>query len=249
MFAIDLTGRRALVTGAGRGVGRTIAVSLAAAGASVVVNDIGEAASQVVDEIRSLGGSAETSLFDVCDWDGVVDAVSALEPLDILVNNAGNAGVGRFTLTAFVDTAPEDWEAFLRVNLYGVMHCARAVLPTMIDRGWGRIVTIISESGRSGEAYLVPYSAAKAGAAGLGRSLAREVARHGITVNSVALGTIAVASMTDEDRIAKLVRNYPIRRRGEPEDAAGLIVYLASELASWVTGQTIPVNGGYSMAQ
>ena len=248
-FSIDLTGKRALVTGAGRGVGRAIALDLAAAGAAVVVNDLGDAADRVADEILNSGGHAEAARFDVTDWAAVQEQVNGLGRVDILVNNAGNAGGGRFTLARFVDTGPEDWEAYIRVNFYGVLYCSRAVLPNMIASDWGRIVTIVSESARSGESRLVAYSAAKAGAAGLGRSLAREVARHGITVNSVALGTIAVPEMTDEDQIAKLVANYPVRRRGEPEDVSGLVVYLASDLSSWVTGQTIPVNGGYSMTQ
>ncbi len=249
MLAIDLTGRRALVTGAGRGVGRAVARSLAAAGASVIVNDIGERAAAVAEEIRSEGGSATSARFDVTDWSTVSEAFSAGDPVDILVNNAGNAGVDPVRLALFVDTDPADWEPYIRINLYGVLYCSRAALPAMIDRQWGRIVTIVSESARSGESHIAAYSAAKAGAAGLGRSLAREVARNGITVNSLALGTIAVQEMTDEDRVARLVRNYPIRRRGEPEDVADMVSFLASDAASWITGQTIPINGGYSMAQ
>jgi 3-oxoacyl-[acyl-carrier protein] reductase len=214
----------------------------------VVVNDVGQRAEDVAEEICSAGGNATPLLFDVTDFTDVSRAFSKLEGVDILINNAGNAGGGSFSLASFVDTQPEDWDPFIRVNLYGVLHCCRLALPSMIDRSWGRIVTIISESARSGEPKMATYSAAKAGAAGFGRSLAREVARHGITVNSVALGTIAVPGMTDPVGIEKLVRNYPIRRRGEPEDVAGIVSYLASASAAWVTGQTIPVNGGYSMA-
>jgi len=130
-----------------------------------------------------------------------------------------------------------------------VMYCTRAVLPAMIEQGWGRVLTVVSDSGRTGDPKLAAYSAAKAGAAGFGRSLAKEVGRHGITVNSVALGTIAMSQPIEEERLAKLLRNYAIRRRGEPEDAAGMIAFLSSDLASWITGQTIPVNGGVSMAQ
>jgi 3-oxoacyl-[acyl-carrier protein] reductase len=249
MLTIDLSGKCAVVTGAGRGVGRGIAHTLAQAGATVMVNDIGDRADDVVREIRADGGNARAAIFDVTDWVQVSDAFDAIGPVQILVNNAGNSGGDTFTLASFVDTEPADWESFLRINLYGVMHCARAALPGMIDQGWGRVMTIVSESARTGEPKLAAYSAAKAGAAGFGRSLAKEVGRHGITVNSIALGTIATPGLGDPEMVKKLLRNYTIRRRGEPKDAAGIVAFLASEFASWITGQTIPVNGGYSMAQ
>ena len=249
MLAIDLTGKRALVTGAGRGVGRGIAHTLAKAGAAVVVNDIGDRADLVATEICSAGGVATSSVFDVADWMSVSEAFNELGTIDILVNNAGNAGGDRFPLASFVESEPSDWQPFLQVNLYGVMHCARAALPAMIESGWGRIMTIVSESARTGEPKLAAYSAAKAGAAGFGRSLAKEVGRHGITVNSIALGTMAPPGSSDPAVVEKLLRNYPIRRRGDPSDAAGIVAFLASEFASWITGQTVPVNGGYSMAQ
>jgi NAD(P)-dependent dehydrogenase (short-subunit alcohol dehydrogenase family) len=249
VLTTDLTGRRALVTGAGRGVGRVVALTLAEAGATVAVNDISGSAEGVVAEIRAEGGRAERCLFDVTDWARTSEAIGALGPTDILVNNAGNSGSDQFSLASFVDTQPEDWEPFLRINLYGVMHCTRAVLPAMIDQEWGRIITVVSDSGRTGDPKLAAYSAAKAGAAGLGRSLAKEVGRFGITVNAVALGTIAPPHHVDPERVAKLLRNYAIRRRGEPGDAAGLIAFLCSDSASWITGQTVPVNGGVSMAQ
>jgi NAD(P)-dependent dehydrogenase (short-subunit alcohol dehydrogenase family) len=249
VLTINLTGKRALVTGAGRGVGRGIATTLAQAGATVVVNDIGARADDAVQEIRAAGGDARSSVFDVTDWGMVSDAVADMGRIDILVNNAGNSGTDTFNLVSFVETEPKDWDTFFRINLYGVMHCARAALPGMIEEGWGRIVTIVSESARTGEPKLAAYSAAKAGAAGFGRSLAKEVGRHGITVNSIALGTIATPGVGNPETIEKLLRNYAIRRRGEPGDAAGFVAFLASDYASWITGQTIPVNGGYSMAQ
>lgn len=249
MLSIDLAGKRALVTGAGRGVGRAIAHTLAQAGANVVVNDLGTRADDVVREIRDAGGSGRSAIFDVTNWFEVSEAFEAIGPIQILINNAGNSGGDTFTLASFVETQPEDWEPFFRVNLYGVMHCTRAALPAMIEQGWGRVVTIISESGRTGEPKLAAYSAAKAGAAGFGRSIAKEVGRNGITVNSVALGTMAGPGAGDPEMIERLIRNYTIRRRGEPEDAAGMVAFLASKHASWITGQTVAVNGGYSAAQ
>lgn len=254
---IDLGGRRALVTGAGQGVGRGIAHGFAAAGAEVVVNDYyPERAAQVAAEIREAGGAALECPFDVTDYAAVTSAVEGLGGVDILVNNAGNAGTGDWSgLAKFVDTEPADWEPFLRVNLYGVLYCTRAVLPGMIDRGWGRVITIISDAGRTGEANMAAYGAAKAGAAGLTRSLAIETGRHGITVNNISLGTMRTPvseglwADPDNPRARALLRRYVVRRPGLPQDVAALAVFLASPQASWITGQTYPLNGGISFAQ
>jgi 2-hydroxycyclohexanecarboxyl-CoA dehydrogenase len=167
----DLTGRRALVTGSGQGVGAAIAAALAAAGANVAVNDISvERAEAQATAIRDAGGSAFALPFDVTNFAQVTDAMAEHGPFEILVNNAGNAGVGSWPgMLPFAQTSPDDWTAFLNVNLYGVMHCVRAALPGMIEAGWGRVVTIISDAGRVGEPNMAAYAAAKAGAAGLTR--------------------------------------------------------------------------------
>jgi NAD(P)-dependent dehydrogenase (short-subunit alcohol dehydrogenase family) len=253
----DLEGRRALVTGAGQGVGRAIAHTLASAGATALVNDVRlDAAEAVVEEIRAAGGKAEALPFDVTDWQHVVAAAGSGE-VDILVNNAGNAGVGGFArICNFAESNPEDWSRYFAVNLFGTMHCTRAVLPPMISAGWGRIITIVSDAGRFGDAKLAPYAAAKAGAAGFCRSVAREVGRHGITVNCVSLGTIVTPTTakpqadTPEAKEAEraALRPYVVRRRGTPADVVGVVAYLASSMAEWVTGQTYPVNGGYTFA-
>ncbi len=257
-FTIDLQGRQALVTGAGQGVGRAIALALGSAGASVAVNDfVPDRAEAVAGEVRAAGGSAVAAPFDVSDFDGVMSAVGQVGNVDVLVNNAGNAGPEGFNLGPFVETGPSDWTRYFAVNLFGVMHCTRAVLPAMIERRDGRVVTIISDAARWGEPYMGAYAAAKAGAAGFSRSIAREVGRHGITANCIALGTIgppeeaAEADMSPEqaDRLHKQLRPYIIRRRGRPEDISGLVTFLASPLASWITGQTYPVNGGYTVNQ
>jgi 3-oxoacyl-[acyl-carrier protein] reductase len=254
-FELDLTGRRALVTGGGQGVGRGICLAYAAAGADVVVNDLqGDRADDVVGAIEAAGGTGRTAVFDVTDYTSVSEAFDALGGVDILVNNAGNAGAADISLTPFVDTDPADWEPYLRVNLYGVMHCTRAALPAMIAGAWGRIITIISDAGRTGDASMAAYGAAKAGAAGLTRSVARENGRHGVTVNNIALGTMrtpvseAFWAEPDNPRAKAILQPYTIRRPGTPDDVAAVAVFLASAQAAWITGQTYPVNGGFSFA-
>jgi 3-oxoacyl-[acyl-carrier protein] reductase len=251
-FSIDLGERHALVTGAGQGVGRGIAKALAAAGAHVGVNDVvPERAEAVAEEILASGGTAEAAAFDVTDYASVADAVKRLGPVSILVNNAGNAGTeGWAGMVPFTDTQPDQWERFVRINLYGPMNCVHASLPDMIAGNYGRVVTVISDAGRYGDANLAPYAAAKAGAAGFSRSVAREVGRYGVTVNCVALATIRPPD-EPADELSEVTKrqlsHYIIRRKGEPEDVANMVTFLASPLASWITGQTYPVNGGYTL--
>jgi len=246
-LTIDLEGRRALVTGAGRGIGRAIARTLAGAGATVAVNDIVPAqVDMVVEEILAAGGKATPMPFDVTQWQEVARTVVRYGDIDMLVNNAGNAGAEGFgELCDFAESDPEDWMRYFAVNLFGTMHCTRAVLPSMIAGNGGRVVTIVSDAGRYGDAKLAPYAAAKAGAAGFCRSVAREVGRYGITVNCVSLGTIespaTAGGSADNSR-------YVVRRRGKPEEVASLVAYLASPMAAWITGQTYALNGGYTFS-
>jgi NAD(P)-dependent dehydrogenase (short-subunit alcohol dehydrogenase family) len=268
-FTLDLSGRTALVTGGGQGVGRAIGLAFAAAGASVIVNDVVHArAAEVADEIVAAGGSAQPSAFDVSDAAAVHAAASELPAIDVLVNNAGNGGApsdeqigsGRgpsVSIGSFVDSQPADWQRFFGVNLYGVLNCTHAVLPAMVEQGHGRIVTIVSDAARWGEPRMAAYAAAKGGAAAFTRALAREVGGAGITVNNVALATIDTFGLGEAARespelAARLdaqLRRYIIRRLGTPDDVAGLVTFLASDHASWITGQTYPVNGGYTVNQ
>ncbi|MFT3855499.1 MAG: SDR family oxidoreductase [Ilumatobacteraceae bacterium] len=256
---LDLSGRVALVTGAGQGVGAETARYLAGHGARVVVNDfVAARAEEVVAGIAASGGQAIAAQGDVTDFANVIqiveDASAAFGPVDVLVNNAGNAGANprEVTRKPFWEKDPAEWEAFLGVNLYGPLNCARAVLPGMIAAGnGGRLITIISDAGRVGESGLEAYSAAKAGAAGLTRALARSVAPHGITANNVAIAatrTPAIQAATENADLAKrILRNYIVRRFGEPSDVAAMVTFLASNASSWITGQTYPVNGGFSV--
>jgi 3-oxoacyl-[acyl-carrier protein] reductase len=235
-------------------VGRGIALTLAAAGAAVGVNALdGPRAEAVADEIRAAGGSARALAFDVTDYDGVLAAVASLgEKPDILVNNAGNAGTAPFVLAPFAETGPDDWQRYFGVNLYGTLHCTRAALPHMQASGFGRVITIVSEAARSGEPGLSTYAAAKAAAAGFTRSLAKEVGRHGVTANNIALGSIDRPERHDPghaEQLDRQLRRYIIRRLGTPDDVAPLVIFLASDHAAWITGQTHPVNGGITVNQ
>ena len=257
---IDLSGRRALVTGAGQNVGRGIARMLASAGAEVLVNDLLEERTQkVVGEIDAAGGHAQSTPFDVTDYDAVKAAFDGAGPVDILVNNAGNAGstslMGSFDLSTFVETTPESWDRYIKINYYGVLNTVHVALPAMIEAGTGRIITLISDAARAGDPRTAVYGGAKAAAAGFMRAIAREVGRYNITANCISLA--AMNSMpedapppTAEQRAMMdgMLKNYVVRRRGEPDDIAAMVCFLASDMSSWITGQTYPVNGGYTLS-
>lgn len=261
---LDLGGQVALVTGAGKGAGRAIALELAKHNAGgVAVNDfVAERAEEVVAEIKPLGVPAVAVPFDVCDLDAVraafAKAGSELGPVTILVNNAGMAGPdGAMSLLKnFWEEDPGEWGKYINTNLFGVFNCCHAALPAMVEAKQGRIVNIVSDSGRVGEPRQAVYSAAKAGAAGFTRSIAKETGRHGITCNAIALSSIQTM-MTDEqfeafqqtDGYKAQMSRYTIRRWGQPDDVSALAAFLCSDRASWITGQTYPLNGGYSMTQ
>jgi NAD(P)-dependent dehydrogenase (short-subunit alcohol dehydrogenase family) len=240
----ELHGRVALVTGAGRHVGRAIALALAQQGAAVAVNDlVAERAEAVAKEIAGRGGRALGVQADITDLAAVRAMVERVErelgPVDILVNNAGNAGAGEFRPQPFREIDPAQWSKWVDVNFYGVLCCVHAVADGMCARGWGRIITVSSDAGRTGDAMGISvYGGAKAGAIGFQRHLAVELGPHGITVNAVSLG------MIPQGWAAPAPRHTPLRRHGVPEDVAPAVVYLASEEAAWTTGQTLSVNGG-----
>ena len=241
MFRLD--GRRAIVTGAGQNMGAGIAESLAQQGAHVFVNDlVAERAEEVAARLRDAGGSAEALPFDVTDLDAVRAAL-ADRRIDILVNNAGNGGAEAMRPRPFAETDPSEWTGAIAVNLGGVMHCTHAVLPGMLERGHGRVIGIVSGAGTQGVGIgVAAYSAGKGGAAGFLRSVALEVASTGVTVNSIALGLMdntGGSGVTD-----RLAKGIPTKRLGTPADVGALCTYLASDEASWMTAQTIPLAGG-----
>jgi 2-hydroxycyclohexanecarboxyl-CoA dehydrogenase len=252
-----MTDRVALITGAGAGVGRSVALRLASQGiaTTVAVNDLdAERAKHVANEVDAAGARGIPCPADVTSWKAVSDMVAALTDaagaVHVLVNNAG---IPSSALPApFATSDPADWAPWINLNLLGVMYCTRAVLPSMLEAKWGRVITVVSDAARVGESGLTPYAAAKAGAAGFTRSVAREVGASGITANSVALGTIkhgVVADFLDDATEASMLKRYVIKRLGTTDDPAALIAFLAGDDAGWITGQTYPVNGGFSMTQ
>jgi 2-hydroxycyclohexanecarboxyl-CoA dehydrogenase len=242
-----LNDKIAIVTGAGQGIGRAIAGKFAAEGATVVVTDLDEAAAR--ETAGALPGAVAIEA-DVTDRAGVAamagQVVEQFGRIDVLVNNAGWDKA-----SPFVDSDPADWDRAIAVNLYGVLHTARAVLPVMASQGYGAVVNLGSDAGRVGSSGEAVYSAAKGGVIAFTKSLAREMARHQIRVNCVCPGptdTALFASFAGPKLREALTRAIPFRRLAQPEDVAGVVAFLASDEASFVTGQTISVSGGLTMS-
>jgi 3-oxoacyl-[acyl-carrier protein] reductase len=247
---MELAGQVAVVTGGSRGIGRAIAQGLAAMRARVIINYVANqaAAQETCSDIEAAGGEASIRCFDVADAEGTAQAFNSILDecgrIDILVNNAG---VTRDTLV--LRMKEEDWQRVLQVNLSGMYHCAQAVIRPMIRQRHGRIINITSLIGILGNAGQVNYAAAKAGAIGLTKALAREIASRGITVNAVAPGFIETEMTQGLSAQAKaeLIRQIPLGRWGTPQDVADCVSFLVSSRASYITGQVIQVNGGLSM--
>jgi 2-hydroxycyclohexanecarboxyl-CoA dehydrogenase len=242
-----LEGKKALVTGGASGIGAAIARRLAAEGAQVTIGDLNlEGATEVAGEISGL--AIELDVTDLGSAQAAVD--SAEPPIDILVNNAGTDEFG-----FFAQTTPEQWEKVIAVNLTGVLNCSFAALPGMQEAGYGRMVNIASEAGRVGSKGSAVYSAAKAGVIGFTKVMAREGARFGITANAIAPGPIETPLLMQatefgelgEKIIETMKAGTQLRRLGQPEEVAAAVAFLASDDASYVTGETLGVSGGLGM--
>jgi 3-oxoacyl-[acyl-carrier protein] reductase len=241
---VGLSGTRALVTGASRGIGAAIARRLASDGLTVIVNYRKDerGAAQVVEEIERAGGQAELAAFDVADKDATAEAIARLlegpAPISVLVNNAGVA----FD-TAFPAMTWEQWERVTRTSLDGFFNVTHPLVMPMVRRKFGRIITMSSISGLRGNRGQVNYAAAKAGVVGATKSLAIELAKRKITVNAVAPGLIETEMVENvPDFVVKDM--IPMRRMGRPEEVADLVGFLASERAAYITGQAIRIDGG-----
>lgn len=247
---MTLVGKVALVTGGSRGIGRAIALKLAENGADVAINYVGNtaAAEEVKAAIEQMGRKALLIQCSVADTDGVQvmvnQVVKELGRLDILVNNAG---ITRDGLLMRMKEA--DWDDVMNTNLKGVYNCSKAVMRTMMKQKSGRIVNMASVVGEMGNAGQANYAAAKAGVIGFTKSLAKEVASRGITVNAIAPGFIAtdMTRVLSDDQKAEMARTIPLGRAGQPEDVANAVLFLASEGAAYITGQVLNVDGGMVM--
>jgi 3-oxoacyl-[acyl-carrier protein] reductase len=247
MAFFDLSGQTALVTGAATGIGEAIAWRLARAGATVAVADIdASGASTVAAAITHDGLSAFPVEMDIADSTSVARGVAAVLArtgrIDILVNNAGIAG----RAAPLWEQTPEDWRAVMAVNLDGVFHCCRAVIPHMRQRRYGRIVNIASIAGKEGNPNMTAYSASKAGVIAFTKALAKEVALEGICVNSVAPAVVRtrILDQLTPEQINYMTSRIPMRRTGTPEEIAAVVHFLASPDCSFVTGQCYDASGG-----
>lgn len=248
---LGLKGRVALVTGGGRDVGGDIARVLAAEGVKVAVNyrNSEAEAARLVDEIAAAGGVAKAWKADISRYDEVqamIDgAVAEWGSIDIVVNNAGLVKYQRF-----VESTPQDWKPQIDVCLYGALNCSHAAARHMVRQQGGRIINIVGDSSRIGEANISIAATARGGTIALGKSMAKELGRYNITVNTVSLGLVETAHQDPEflaRHMDRILKAYPLRRIGKPDDVSPMVAFLSSQCADWITGQVISVNGGFSM--
>ena len=251
-----MSDRVAVVTGAGSGIGRAICQSLGRAGVHVVATDIAmEALGETSRLVETDGGVCEIREMDVTNTEQVANEIveieKTLERIDILVNCAGWDH-----LQPFLRTDEEFWDRIIELNFKGTLRTTHAALPGMIERKWGRIINIASDAGRVGSSLEAVYSGAKGGVIAFSKTIAREMVRHGITVNSVCpgptdtalLGEIVDASKDGRKTIDSMTRLVPMKRLGTPQDIAPAVAFLASDDAGFITGQTLSVSGGLTMA-
>ena len=243
MFKLD--GRVALVSGAVRGMGFGVAQTLARQGATVIINDFfADRAEAAAQALRDEGLRADAATADMTDRAAIFAMVQQLHDkhgaIDVFVHNAGIPAQG-WGYSKFLESPPAEWDAWLQLNLHGLMHACQALLPKMIERRWGRIVAVNSDAARTATGMgLCAYGAAKAAAVGFIRNLSGEVGRQGITANALSLGTMN--NWEGSEQIAR--KTASVGRAGSPQDVGAAVAFLASPEAEWINGQVLPVNGG-----
>ena len=251
---LQLADKTVLVTGAGQGLGQAIGLAFAQEGARVAFhyNSSAEGAQKAAAEVNAAGGAALAVAADLRDDAAVEGALeqaeSALGPICVLVNNAAATQRKRF-----LDTTPDDWRAQVDVTVTGMLRVTQAFARRMAERDGGSIVSLLGDSGRVGESGILVTATTRSSTVGLTKSLAKELARHQIRANAVSIALVQTDSLdahtgdTDDERMRKILAQYPLRRLGRPEDVVPMVLLLASPLSSWTTGQIISVNGGYAM--
>jgi 3-oxoacyl-[acyl-carrier protein] reductase len=246
---MGLKDKKAIVTGAGQGIGRSVALKLAKEGADMVIAEMNPATgTQTAKDVEALGGKALFFSVDVANQKEVRKMVgpvlSTWKKIDILVNNAGFDRPG-----SLLKVKEEDWDAVLGVHLKGTLNCIQAVAPHMIENGYGKIVNLSSVWGKRGAVSEISYSSAKAGIIGLTKSVARELGRYQINVNAILPGLIltpTIAKMAEKYR-NMIIENTPLKRIGQPEEVSNVVAFLVSDEASFVTGAMVEVSGGWNM--
>jgi NAD(P)-dependent dehydrogenase (short-subunit alcohol dehydrogenase family) len=258
---LGMKGQVALVTGSGGGIGRAIALALAAEGATLAINDVNDAGiAETIRLVEQAGGHAVAAPYDITDLAATRAMAAAIESrlgrIDVLVNNAALL----LNHELFLDTDPDTCDREIKVILYGTMNCARAVLPGMIERRHGKVINIVTDAARVGQERQCNYSAAKGGVIAFTKSIAKEVGRHNINVNAVSPGATnspmrmemlrqlqeSIGAEKAAEREERVKRAYALRRIGEPDDVANTVVFLASAAARHITGQILSVNGGFA---
>lgn len=254
---LGLSGKTAIVTGGGDGIGKAICVELAKEGVKVLVADLNDkAASNVALDIEKMGGEAAFSFIDVTSIESIEKAVQTsldkFKKIDILVNSAGI-----ISITDVVRLSEEDWDRIMNVNAKGVFLCCKVVLPYMILQKYGKIVNISSQAGKTGFPYEAHYSASKAAVIAFTQALSREVAQYGVNVNSVCPGSIVtdlnkmvndetakLLGISSEEKYKRTIAQTPLGRKGVPEDVSSLVTFLVSDRSNFMTGQAINITGG-----